>query len=68
MQTSEMLRKICMRNLVRKYCRGLTAERKVQVTNPWNVSVGDQTGVMPEPHLGHRQHLLILLLQSVPQG
>ncbi|NXS05081.1 MYO1H protein, partial [Oxylabes madagascariensis] len=31
MQTSEMLRKICMRNLVRKYCRGLTAERKVQL-------------------------------------
>lgn len=34
MQTSEMLQKICVRNLVRKYCRGLTAERKVQVTTP----------------------------------
>ncbi|NXV06686.1 MYO1H protein, partial [Cettia cetti] len=31
MQTSEMLRKICVRNLVRKYCRGLSAERKVQL-------------------------------------
>ncbi|KAI1233069.1 Unconventional myosin-Ih, partial [Lamprotornis superbus] len=30
-ETSEMLRKICMRNLVRKYCRGLTAERKGQL-------------------------------------
>ncbi|RLV99882.1 hypothetical protein DV515_00009383 [Chloebia gouldiae] len=30
-ETSEMLQKICMRNLVRKYCRGLTAERKVQL-------------------------------------
>lgn len=59
-----MLKKICMRNLVRKYCRGLTAERKGQVTNPWNVSVGDQTGVMSEHHLGHRQHLLILLLHQ----
>uniref|UniRef100_A0A8D2PMT3 Myosin IH n=1 Tax=Zosterops lateralis melanops TaxID=1220523 RepID=A0A8D2PMT3_ZOSLA len=30
-ETSEMLQKICVRNLVRKYCRGLTAERKVQL-------------------------------------
>uniref|UniRef100_A0A803V054 Myosin IH n=1 Tax=Ficedula albicollis TaxID=59894 RepID=A0A803V054_FICAL len=30
-ETSEMLRKMCMRNLVRKYCRGLTAERKGQL-------------------------------------
>ncbi|KAF4790565.1 Unconventional myosin-Ih [Turdus rufiventris] len=30
-ETSEMLKKICMRNLVRKYCRGLTAERKGQL-------------------------------------
>uniref|UniRef100_A0A8C3EM37 Myosin IH n=1 Tax=Corvus moneduloides TaxID=1196302 RepID=A0A8C3EM37_CORMO len=29
-ETSEMLQKICRRNLVRKYCRGLTAERKLQ--------------------------------------
>uniref|UniRef100_A0A8C3MGF5 Uncharacterized protein n=1 Tax=Geospiza parvula TaxID=87175 RepID=A0A8C3MGF5_GEOPR len=31
LETSEMLQKLCMRNLVRKYCRGLTAERKVQL-------------------------------------
>uniref|UniRef100_A0A8C0FJW5 Myosin IH n=1 Tax=Bubo bubo TaxID=30461 RepID=A0A8C0FJW5_BUBBB len=30
-ETSEMLQKICIRNLVRKYCRGVTAERKVQL-------------------------------------
>uniref|UniRef100_A0A8B9TQQ3 Myosin IH n=1 Tax=Anas platyrhynchos TaxID=8839 RepID=A0A8B9TQQ3_ANAPL len=30
-ETSEMLKKICIRNLVRKYCRGVTAERKVQL-------------------------------------
>ncbi|XP_044296365.1 unconventional myosin-Ih [Varanus komodoensis] len=30
-QTSELLKKICMRNLVRKYCRGITAERKTQM-------------------------------------
>lgn len=37
-----MLQKMCTRNLVRKYCRGLTPERKVQVTNAWvaNVQVG----------------------------
>ncbi|KFQ02896.1 Unconventional myosin-Ih, partial [Haliaeetus albicilla] len=29
--TSEMLQKICIRSLVRKYCRGVTAERKVQL-------------------------------------
>ncbi|KAB1255561.1 Unconventional myosin-Ih [Camelus dromedarius] len=28
---SELLRKMCMRNLVRKYCRGITAERKALV-------------------------------------
>ncbi|GAB0197084.1 unconventional myosin-Ih [Grus japonensis] len=33
-ETSEMLQKICMRNLVRKYCRGVTAERKVQYVTP----------------------------------
>uniref|UniRef100_A0A8C3GN04 TH1 domain-containing protein n=1 Tax=Cairina moschata TaxID=8855 RepID=A0A8C3GN04_CAIMO len=31
LKTSEMLKKICIRNLVRKYCRGVTAERKVQL-------------------------------------
>ncbi|POI35350.1 hypothetical protein CIB84_000896 [Bambusicola thoracicus] len=30
-QISEMLQKICIRNLVRKYCRGVTPERKVQL-------------------------------------
>uniref|UniRef100_A0A8B9ICM3 Myosin IH n=1 Tax=Anser brachyrhynchus TaxID=132585 RepID=A0A8B9ICM3_9AVES len=30
-ETSEMLKKICIRNLVRKYCRGVTDERKVQL-------------------------------------
>ncbi|OXB84870.1 UNVERIFIED_CONTAM: hypothetical protein H355_015992 [Colinus virginianus] len=30
-ETSEMLQKICIRNLVRKYCRGVTPERKVQL-------------------------------------
>uniref|UniRef100_A0A8B9NNA5 Myosin IH n=1 Tax=Accipiter nisus TaxID=211598 RepID=A0A8B9NNA5_9AVES len=30
-ETSEMLQKICIRSLVRKYCRGVTAERKVQL-------------------------------------
>ncbi|NXM05749.1 MYO1H protein, partial [Tyrannus savana] len=30
-ETSELLQKICMRNLVRKYCRGVTAERKAQL-------------------------------------
>ncbi|NXS40173.1 MYO1H protein, partial [Balaeniceps rex] len=30
-EMSEMLQKICVRNLVRKYCRGVTAERKVQL-------------------------------------
>lgn len=35
-----MLQKICTRNLVRKYCRGVTAERKAQVTHVWNANVG----------------------------
>uniref|UniRef100_A0A803Y9T2 Myosin IH n=1 Tax=Meleagris gallopavo TaxID=9103 RepID=A0A803Y9T2_MELGA len=30
-EISEMLQKMCTRNLVRKYCRGLTPERKVQL-------------------------------------
>ncbi|XP_067395564.1 unconventional myosin-Ih isoform X1 [Emydura macquarii macquarii] len=30
-ETSEMLKKICMRNLVRKYCQGITAEKKAQL-------------------------------------
>lgn len=30
-EISEMLQKICIRNLVRKYCRGVTPERKVQL-------------------------------------
>ncbi|XP_019394390.1 PREDICTED: unconventional myosin-Ih isoform X1 [Crocodylus porosus] len=30
-ETSEMLRKICLRSLVRKYCQGLPAERKAQL-------------------------------------
>uniref|UniRef100_A0A8C4JHK7 Myosin IH n=1 Tax=Dromaius novaehollandiae TaxID=8790 RepID=A0A8C4JHK7_DRONO len=30
-EVSSMLQKICIRNLVRKYCRGVTAERKVQL-------------------------------------
>uniref|UniRef100_A0A670J7F7 Myosin IH n=1 Tax=Podarcis muralis TaxID=64176 RepID=A0A670J7F7_PODMU len=30
-ETSEFLRKICTRNLVRKYCRGITAQKKAQV-------------------------------------
>uniref|UniRef100_A0A8C6ZBU4 Myosin IH n=1 Tax=Nothoprocta perdicaria TaxID=30464 RepID=A0A8C6ZBU4_NOTPE len=30
-ETSEMLQKICIRNLVRKYCQGVTAEKKVQL-------------------------------------
>ncbi|XP_074869086.1 unconventional myosin-Ih isoform X2 [Carettochelys insculpta] len=30
-ETSEMLKKICMRNLVRKYCQGTTAERTAQL-------------------------------------
>lgn len=38
-----MLQKICIRSLVRKYCRGVTAERKVQVTNMWNASVQVKT-------------------------
>ncbi|XP_038619759.1 unconventional myosin-Ih [Tachyglossus aculeatus] len=29
--TSEMLKKICLRNLVRQYCRGIPAERKAQM-------------------------------------
>ncbi|XP_061458268.1 unconventional myosin-Ih isoform X2 [Rhineura floridana] len=29
--TSELLKKICARNLVRKYCRGITAEKKAQM-------------------------------------
>lgn len=39
MQISEMLQKICIRNLVQKYCRGVTPERKVQVTNAWDAHV-----------------------------
>lgn len=38
-----MLQKICIRNLVRKYCRGVTAERKVQVTNTWSANVQVKT-------------------------
>ncbi|KAM6422890.1 unconventional myosin-Ih isoform 1-T1 [Liasis olivaceus] len=30
-QTSDLLKKICTRNLVRKYCRGITAEKKAQM-------------------------------------
>ncbi|XP_053861970.1 unconventional myosin-Ih isoform X1 [Malaclemys terrapin pileata] len=30
-ETSEMLKKICMRNLVRQYCQGITAEKKAQL-------------------------------------
>uniref|UniRef100_A0A8C9FN67 Myosin IH n=1 Tax=Pavo cristatus TaxID=9049 RepID=A0A8C9FN67_PAVCR len=30
-EISEMLQKMCIRNLVRKYCRGVTPERKVQL-------------------------------------
>ncbi|XP_053219280.1 unconventional myosin-Ih isoform X6 [Podarcis raffonei] len=30
-ETSEFLRKICTRNLVRKYCRGITAQKKAQM-------------------------------------
>ncbi|XP_006004623.1 unconventional myosin-Ih [Latimeria chalumnae] len=30
-KTSEILQKICRRNLVRKYCRGITAQRKLQM-------------------------------------
>ncbi|XP_052547218.1 unconventional myosin-Ih isoform X1 [Tympanuchus pallidicinctus] len=30
-EISEMLQKMCIRNLVRKYCQGLTPERKVQL-------------------------------------
>ncbi|XP_038229502.1 unconventional myosin-Ih isoform X10 [Dermochelys coriacea] len=30
-ETSEMLKKICMRNLVRKYCQGITAEKDAQL-------------------------------------
>uniref|UniRef100_A0A8C8S3V4 Myosin IH n=1 Tax=Pelusios castaneus TaxID=367368 RepID=A0A8C8S3V4_9SAUR len=30
-ETSELLKKICMRNLVRKYCQGITAEKKAQL-------------------------------------
>nr|XP_025042231.1 unconventional myosin-Ih [Pelodiscus sinensis] len=30
-ETSAMLKKICMRNLVRKYCQGITAEKKAQL-------------------------------------
>ncbi|EMP37163.1 Myosin-Ih, partial [Chelonia mydas] len=30
-ETSEMLKKICMRNLVRKYCQGITAEKNAQL-------------------------------------
>uniref|UniRef100_A0A8V0ZKH5 Myosin IH n=1 Tax=Gallus gallus TaxID=9031 RepID=A0A8V0ZKH5_CHICK len=30
-EISEMLQKICIRNLVQKYCRGVTPERKVQL-------------------------------------
>uniref|UniRef100_A0A8C9FN33 Myosin IH n=1 Tax=Pavo cristatus TaxID=9049 RepID=A0A8C9FN33_PAVCR len=37
-EISEMLQKMCIRNLVRKYCRGVTPERKVQVTNAWDAN------------------------------
>ncbi|XP_053136397.1 unconventional myosin-Ih isoform X2 [Hemicordylus capensis] len=30
-ETSELLKKLCIRNLVRKYCRSITAERKAQL-------------------------------------
>ncbi|XP_062999815.1 unconventional myosin-Ih isoform X2 [Elgaria multicarinata webbii] len=30
-ETSEFLKKICLRNLVRKYCRGIPAEKKAQM-------------------------------------
>ncbi|XP_039361128.1 unconventional myosin-Ih isoform X2 [Mauremys reevesii] len=30
-ETAEMLKKICMRNLVRQYCQGITAEKKAQL-------------------------------------
>ncbi|KAM9118579.1 unconventional myosin-Ih [Pangshura tecta] len=30
-ETSEMLKKICKRNLVRQYCQGITAEKKAQL-------------------------------------
>ena len=30
-QASNLLRKMCVRNLVRKYCRGVSAERKAMV-------------------------------------
>ncbi|XP_073169519.1 unconventional myosin-Ih [Lepidochelys kempii] len=30
-ETSETLKKICMRNLVRKYCQGITAEKNAQL-------------------------------------
>ena len=38
-----MLQKICIRNLVRRYCRGVTAEREAQVTNTWNANVRVKT-------------------------
>jgi len=30
-QASDLLRKMCTRNLVRKYCHGITAERRALV-------------------------------------
>lgn len=57
---------MCIRNLVRKYCQGLTPERKVQVANAWdaNVQVGSCcTHVM---HVNCPQCKLFLLTATAP--
>ena len=44
-QASDLLRKMCTRNLVRKYCRGITAERRALVGTQHAGRWQDQRGV-----------------------
>lgn len=58
-QASDLLRKMCTRNLVRKYCCGITAERKALVGAGgwvgWGARAGDRVGeglgLAPAHHL-----------------
>lgn len=46
-QASDLLRKMCTRNLVRKYCCGITAERKALV-GMGGARAGGKAGEGPE--------------------
>lgn len=49
-QASELLRRMCTRNLVRKYCRGISAERRALVGTGLRVGAGGRgAGAAPQP-------------------